>query len=181
VSESLADQITRLQLMAGGDPKYDLSPNDRAAIGRALDALTSQETKKTAGESGEVLPMRPCEYCGTESPAKWDWSGWNKSPLEQRGWRIVCWHAMGDDSDVVVLHNESVCRDVLRAQCDEERERVRRMRELLDSAVGNLDRHMPDGCGARAVLTSKIRDAIADKWDEGEWDDGEGYRRLKPA
>jgi hypothetical protein len=64
------------------------------------------------------------------------------------------------------------------ATLDEERERVRRMRELLDSAVGNLDRHMPDGCGARAVLTSKIRDAIADKWDEGEWDEDEGYRRL---
>ena len=54
MSESLADQITRLQLMAGGDPKYDLSPNDRAAIGRALDALTAQEAKKTEAEPVEV-------------------------------------------------------------------------------------------------------------------------------
>ena len=30
--------------MAGGDPKYDLSPNDRAAIGAALDRLASAKS-----------------------------------------------------------------------------------------------------------------------------------------
>ena len=66
MSESLADQITRLQLMAGGDPKYDLSPNDRAAIGTALDALKVQEAKKTEAERAldhflSGAPMRDFE------------------------------------------------------------------------------------------------------------------------
>jgi hypothetical protein len=34
-AESFADQIARLELMADGDPTWDLSDNDRAAI-RAL-------------------------------------------------------------------------------------------------------------------------------------------------
>ena len=43
MGKTWADHITRLQLMAGGDPKYDLSPNDRAAIGAALDILNRDE------------------------------------------------------------------------------------------------------------------------------------------
>lgn len=75
MSESRADQVTRLQLMAGGDPKYDLSPNDRAAIGMALDALKdacphcgrrSDEAKKTEAERAldhflSGAPMRDFE------------------------------------------------------------------------------------------------------------------------
>lgn len=38
MSESVRDQIERLRLMATSD-KWDLSPNDRAAIAMAVEAL----------------------------------------------------------------------------------------------------------------------------------------------
>jgi hypothetical protein len=59
-----------------------------------------------------------CLVCGTESPAKYDWTGWNNSPIEQRDWRIVCWHEKGDDANVIVVHEANTCRDVLRARLD---------------------------------------------------------------
>ena len=79
-----------------------------------------------------------------------------------------------------LFHTKSEdCVEALKVRVDDERERSRRMRHLLVSAAANLDRHMPDGAGARGVLTSQMRDAIADKWDEGEWEDNEEYRRLR--
>lgn len=55
----------------------------------------------------------------------------------------------------------------------EDRERVRRMRSLLTRANAMLERYMPDLVGERAVLTSMIRDACVDKWDDGEWEPDE--------
>lgn len=80
--------------------------------------------------------MSACEVCGTESPAKWDWSGWNKSPLEQRGWRIVCWHAKEDDAGVVVIHQEATCRDVLRAQVSALRLEIMALRAVISREPG---------------------------------------------
>jgi hypothetical protein len=59
-----------------------------------------------------------CEVCGTEKPTKYDCSGWNHSPKEQHGWRIVFWHKTGDDDEVGVIHEAEACRDVLRAKLD---------------------------------------------------------------
>ena len=61
------------------------------------------------------------------------------------------------------------------------KEELRRCRRLLDCAASTLDRHMPDGAGARAVLTGKMRDAVVGKYDEGEWEDDTGYRRLSSS
>ena len=62
--------------------------------------------------------MSKCGVCGTESPAKYEWTGFRQSPREQHGWRIVCWHATGDDADVVVNHEAEACRDALRSEVD---------------------------------------------------------------
>jgi hypothetical protein len=80
--------------------------------------------------------MSACEFCGTESPLKYEWTGFNRSPLEQRGWRIVCWHARGDDSDVVVLHEESTCRDVLRSQVAALHLEIRALRAVISREPG---------------------------------------------
>ncbi len=48
MAESLADQVARLRLMALGDPKWDLSPNDQAAITAALDKLSALDTERAA-------------------------------------------------------------------------------------------------------------------------------------
>ena len=39
--ESISEAIERLELMADGDPQWDLSDNDRAAIRTVLDELLS--------------------------------------------------------------------------------------------------------------------------------------------
>jgi hypothetical protein len=64
-----------------------------------------------------------CEICGAESPAKYEWTGWARSPREQRGWRIVYWHETGNDAGVWVVHEPEACRDVLWLQVAELREK----------------------------------------------------------
>ena len=40
MSESFEEQLSRVNLMAGGDPTWDLSPNDCLALGAVLDEIS---------------------------------------------------------------------------------------------------------------------------------------------
>lgn len=52
MSETLDDQLSRLNLMAGGDPTWDLSASDCLAIGAALDRIAELE-RQVAAISGD--------------------------------------------------------------------------------------------------------------------------------
>ncbi len=57
--ESWAEQVTRLRLMAKGDPKWDLSPNDQAAIAAALNNLRAACLERCPDETNGT----PCAWC----------------------------------------------------------------------------------------------------------------------
>lgn len=65
MAESWADQVARLRLMALGDPKWDLSPNDQAAITAALDKLSALDTERAAKRQfANALMGSACFYTG---------------------------------------------------------------------------------------------------------------------
>lgn len=73
MSESFDEQVSRVRLMASGEPTWDLSDNDRAALQAVLDALattTPSPSCETCGGEGEVdnwVGAYPCPAC--TSPA----------------------------------------------------------------------------------------------------------------
>ena len=68
MSETFAEQIERLELMADGDPQWDLSDNDRAAIRALLENYRASTTKPKIegcscyhGPSGRLVICPNCE------------------------------------------------------------------------------------------------------------------------
>jgi hypothetical protein len=117
-----------------------------------------------------------CEVCGTEKPAKYDWTGWNKSPREQRGWRIVCWSRSGDDSGVTVLHESEACRDALLALLNE-RSEANRYHQALGAKWM---------CEAfvREVEATYSQNRHAREWSEhlkDKWQDSSYWRKTVPS
>lgn len=47
-TETLQDQLSRVRQMADGDPQWDLSPNDQAALRAVLDAVPQWQDKPTS-------------------------------------------------------------------------------------------------------------------------------------
>ena len=58
MSETFDDQIDRLRLMARGNPKWDLSDNDRAAIKAALDRIEELERGTTIAFGATGLKLK---------------------------------------------------------------------------------------------------------------------------
>ncbi len=52
MNETIEDQVGRVELMASGDPQWDLSDNDRAALRTVLDL--AQGATKVAGFFAEL-------------------------------------------------------------------------------------------------------------------------------
>ena len=59
MSQSPADMLSRLELMAGGDPTWDLSRNDMAAIQFALDEVAASKRILAAASAVAPAPADP--------------------------------------------------------------------------------------------------------------------------
>jgi hypothetical protein len=65
MSESDADNISRLELMGSGDPTWDLSKNDTAAIRFALDEIRSAKAVFLAASGSALSPVDPARAVQT--------------------------------------------------------------------------------------------------------------------
>jgi hypothetical protein len=70
MAEDWADQVARLQLMAGGDQKWDLSPNDQAAIGRALDKVRTLEIAVASATRVSTTALEALESIGKNASGR---------------------------------------------------------------------------------------------------------------
>lgn len=69
MSESFEDQLSRVKLMASGEPTWDLSPNDCAALSAVL-ANFSLRAERIAELDAEIL--RLCATQGVAESSKYD-------------------------------------------------------------------------------------------------------------